>query len=87
MFDDKAKAFMLPFFVANENLARRSFGDAVSDPSTGLSKHAVDYKLYSLGFWDDNTGIFTAHARPEFLAMALDFISVKKEGVDEKDRS
>ena len=42
LFDDKAKAYCVPFFVHNVNLALRSFGDAVLDPSTGISKHASD---------------------------------------------
>lgn len=81
VFDDKAKAYMQPFFVPNVNIARRSFGDAVADHSTGISKHASDYKLYQVGIWDDNAGTFDKFLQPEFLANAVDFIPVvKKEG-------
>lgn len=85
VFDDKAKAYLQPFFVANENIARRSFGDAVADPSTGISKHVSDYKLYQVGIFDDNSGMFDAKFdKPVFLANAIDFVPVK--GVsDEKN--
>nr|WAE43297.1 MAG: nonstructural protein [Microviridae sp.] len=81
IFDEKAKAFCIPFFVHNVNLALRSFGDAVLNESTGISKHAGDYKLYKLGEYDDNSGMLTSLDIPEFIANALDFlpVEVKKE--------
>lgn len=80
VFDVKASAFMSPFFVPNVNIARRSFGDAVLDSSTGISKHVGDYKLYQVGVFDDNAGVFESFSKPEFLANASDFV-VKPEGV------
>lgn len=82
IFDDKAKAFTVPFFVPNKNLALRSFGDAVLDKSTGIFKHASDYKLYMVGEFDDNVGLFdNVLTTPEFIANAVDFVppEVSKE--------
>jgi len=86
VFDVKAKAYMVPFFVQNVNLARRSFGDAVCDSSTGISRHPEDYQLYKVGEFDDNSGIFAKFAQPEFLANAVDFVGNKvKEVLNEKN--
>lgn len=79
VFDVKAKAYMQPFFVHNENLARRSFGDAVLDKSSGISRHPEDYLLYKVGVFDDGEGIFQSFPQPEFLAKAVDFVGVKTE--------
>lgn len=80
VFDVKAKAYMSPFYVPNVNIARRSFGDAVLDQSTGISKHPKDYQLYQVGVFDDNAGVFDREfARPEFLANAVDFINMEVE--------
>lgn len=78
VFDIKASAYLQPFFVQNENVARRSFGDAVMNPETGISKHASDYKLYRIATFDDVSGEIVSN-KPEFLANATDFIEVKKE--------
>jgi hypothetical protein len=86
VFDVKANAFMSPFFVPNVNIARRSFGDAVLDPSTGISKHPEDYRLYQVSIFDDNSGLFNgSFSKPEFLANATDFLNVKKEVSNEAD--
>lgn len=80
LFDVKAKAYCVPFFVHNVNLALRSFGDAVLDQSTGISKHPEDFMLYRLGEYDDNSGKLLSLNEPEFVANAVDFVPVKKEG-------
>lgn len=77
VFDDKAGAYVQPFFVPNVNIAIRSFGDAVANPETGISKHASDYHLYRLGDFDDNSGEFT-QVQPEFIANAVDFMPIAK---------
>lgn len=94
VFDIKAKVFCMPFFVHNVNLALRSFGDAVLDNSTGISKHPEDYHLYKLGEFDDDSGKLLSLEVPEFVAHAIDFLPPapvvkedKKEVVHEKDRN
>lgn len=85
VFDVKASAFSNPFFVPNENIARRSFGDAVLNPETGIAKHVSDYKLYKIADWDDNSGEFS-NIRQVFLANASDFISKPSEVKSGQDK-
>lgn len=86
ILDLKAGAFCTPFFLTNDNLARRAFGDAVLDSSTGVNKHPEDYNLYRIGEFDDNSGELIKIKCPEFLAKAVDFIATKEvaHGTDKK---
>lgn len=85
VFDVKAAAFMSPFYVANVNMARRSFGDAVLNDSTGISKHPEDFRLYQVGVFDDVDGVFEAgFSKPVFLENAIDYVKVKAEVPDGK---
>lgn len=60
ILDRKAEAFLKPIFVQSDGSAVRSFTDAVNDPSTEFSKHPEDYSMWSLGEFNDATGVFIA---------------------------
>lgn len=79
IYDEKSVAFMQPFFMPQIGQALRAFSDVVKDQSKDISKHAGDYKLYQVGEFDDNSGLFTSeNEKPKFLANALDFVEVLK---------
>lgn len=75
IFDEKAKCFGQPFFMAHNGMALRAFSDLVADKSTSINKHPGDYKLYCLADYDDNSGEFASLPQPEFLAHASDFVN------------
>jgi len=58
IFDEKAKAFLPPFFLHNEAVAVRAFADCVNNPEHQFGKHPTDYTLFCLGGFDDTTGSF-----------------------------
>lgn len=60
--DDAVAAYMQPFFAPANGAAIRSFLDASANPDSPLSKHPQDYRLYRVGAFDDNTGMFTPEA-------------------------
>lgn len=74
IFDVKAKSYGQPFFAPHNGVALRMFSDLVEDKNSSVSRHAEDYKLYLVGEWDDQEGIFICLEIPEFLANAVDFI-------------
>lgn len=53
VYDEKACAYLPPFYLPNEALALRAFGDMVEDSNHAFSRHPADYTLYFLGSWDD----------------------------------
>lgn len=73
--DDKAGAFLSPFFVARDAMAIRMFSDAVNDPNTMFAKHPKDFTLFRLARYDDNTGEFVNEEKCN-LGMASDFLRV-----------
>lgn len=68
--DAAVGAFNTPMFFRTVDEARRSFGDAVADPKSGLGGHAKDYSMWLLGEWDDKGEISTC--APDCLMQAID---------------
>ena len=64
--DRAADAYMRPFFESRHQMAMRMFGQAVQDQQTEFFAHPQDYKLFCVGEFDDNKGLFKAQP-PEFL--------------------
>lgn len=58
VYDIKAEAFMVPWFMPAQGQAVRAFSDLVEDKNTIVGKHPGDYKLVYLGDFDDNDGRF-----------------------------
>ena len=55
VFDQKAKAYLPPFFLPRPEMALRVFTDCVNDPTHQFGKHPADYTLLQLGDYDDDT--------------------------------
>ena len=57
VYDEKAKAYLPPFFQPNDAMAVRIFTDCVNDENGHpFSIHPEDYTLYKIGTFDDATG-------------------------------
>lgn len=76
IYDEKAKAYAQPFYMSNDGQALRAFGDLVNDKNSQLNKHPIDYSIWKMGEYDDNSGMFECE-KPEFLAKAIDYLEVK----------
>lgn len=74
--DEKANIYMTPFFFPTQGQALRAFNDLVNDENSTVNKHPEDYRLYTLGTYDDQDAIFTT-STPKLIASATDFISIK----------
>lgn len=62
--DDKAAAYLLPFFQLTTGMAIRSFSDRCNDITHGFCQHPEDYTLWQLGDYDDETGLISPHPVP-----------------------
>ena len=59
--DDKAQAFLTPMVFQNDALAMRAIAQLCSDPrNCFIYTNPEDYQLYTLGEYDDQTGIVTS---------------------------
>lgn len=57
IYDDKAKAYLPPFFLPEIGMAIRAFGDCVNDPKHNFGAHPADYTLFCTGTFDDRSGL------------------------------
>ena len=64
-----------PFFSLNESVARRDFGDLTREPSSTVFRHPEDFRLFHVGVFDLDTGLFSPCDIPHFVCDALEFSS------------
>ena len=76
VFDSKAKAYLPPFFLQNNEVACRVFGDCANDPSHSFCKFAADFTLFKIGVFDDQTGVIVDGAPFVNLGLAAQFKGV-----------
>ncbi len=80
IFDQKAKAYMTPFFMGEVGMATRTFTDMVNSPDHMIAKHPEDYVLFEVGQFDDTTGLLSAYDGPELVVTALQVCNVSALG-------
>lgn len=56
VYDEKAEAFLQPFFMEKDAMAIRAIIDCVSDPGHRFCQHASDFTLFRIGKFDSNDG-------------------------------
>lgn len=76
VYDEKAQAYLPPFYFPQVGQALRAFMAGCNDVSSNLAKYPSDYRLYCLGSFDDSTGHFMSLSVPEFINSASDFVNV-----------
>lgn len=79
VYDQKAEAYLTPFFVNSKGLAIRSFTDAVNDPKV-LGKYPGDFTLFEIGEYDPIRGQMQPHVTNIACGNGLEF-------VEEEDRN
>lgn len=67
--DMKAEFNMDPFCVRTVAEGIRLFGQTVNDDRTNMSKYPGDYVLYSVGEFDENTGVLAPYDLPRQIAI------------------
>lgn len=58
VLDKAVGAYLPPVFARSRGEMLRSFSQAVNTPDHQFAKHSVDYTLFQIGTWDDNSGMF-----------------------------
>lgn len=73
VYDNKAQAFIPPFFQPKVGQAQRMFTDCANDPAHMFCRNPEDFVLFHLGSWDDNTTVFTPLTSPLNLGLAAQY--------------
>jgi len=63
VYDEKAEAYLPPFFVPTKGIATRAFSDCVNSNDHQFGKHPADYSLFFLGEWTDHDAKFHLNDR------------------------
>jgi len=77
VFDIKAAVYGTPFFMGNDRIASRAFADLVNDQSTMANKHPGDFVLYSIGYFNDETGVLETE-KPAVIVTAAACVELSK---------
>jgi len=72
IFDEKAKAYLPPFFMHHPAMAIRTFGDMCADKNHQFGAHPEDYTLYKIGEFDDSTALISKHQAPHPIITGLE---------------
>ncbi len=76
VYDDKADAFLPPFYQHTEAMAKRVFSDACRETAHPFNKNPDDYCLYNLGAWDDGTGYISTSKEPTKMLEATEVLDL-----------
>lgn len=57
VYDQVADSFITPFFLPNDEMAKRTFTDTVNDLNHLFNKNPGDYSLYRVMYWDTDGSI------------------------------
>jgi hypothetical protein len=64
VYDEKAEAYLQPFFFNTIGQAVRAITDLTNDVNHEFCKHASDYTLFCLGEFDELNGTFHGEKKP-----------------------
>ena len=81
--DVKVSVFYPPVALLNENDARRMLCDAVNNSETIMNKHPKDFRLFKIGEFNDNSGVLSPLAQPEFVCDAFVYFGKRSDEVTE----
>ncbi len=56
VYDAAAEAYLPPTFMSTKAMAIRIFRDAINEEGHQFGRHAADYTLFHVGFFDQITG-------------------------------
>ena len=77
VYDEKAGAYIHPFFMATTGMALRVFHDSCRDSNHAFNRNPEDYTLFHIGQFDDTSGLVEPFSTPVSLGLAINFVNDK----------
>lgn len=78
VYDQKAKAFITPFFMHNDDLALRIFKECANSEQHMFGKYPTDFILYRIGTFEDTTGGCEIFPIIEQVVSAIELVDKKE---------
>lgn len=79
VYDDKAKAYLPPFFLPEIAQAVRTFGDCATDPKHEFGKHPEDYTLFQLGDFDSSSGVMEVNGALLYVVSGIEVRNIARK--------
>lgn len=79
IYDSKVRAFLQPWYSPNHASACRNLELACRDPKSSFVQFPVDYTLFCIGNYDDQTGQLTPHELHQNLGNMQQFLPAASE--------
>lgn len=79
VYDVKARAYLPPFNLPEDGMARRTFGDCCNDKNHQFGAHPEDYTLFKLGEWDSVNAKYVLKEAPESLGVGIEYLVPKED--------
>jgi len=86
VYDQKAQAYLPPFYLGQIGQATRIFTDCCNSKDHQFGAHPQDYTLFHLGEWDDNNCEHTI-AAPQLLGNGVEFLKLELANTTEELRN
>lgn len=86
VWDDKAKAFIIPFFFPEAGQAVRAFRDCVRDSGHAFGRNPHDYSLFTIGAFDDGAGLLIAQSQVELVCTGPECLKRDGDGTESDQR-
>jgi hypothetical protein len=74
IYDSKEEIYYQPFFLLNDAVALRQFGDMANEETSKISKHPGDYTLWHLGSYEDSSATLKPLKTKKCLAHANEHV-------------
>lgn len=74
IYDSKVQAFLQPWYAQNHATACRNLELACRDPKSGFVQFPVDYTLFCIGEYDDQSGVISPHQLHQNLGNMQQFL-------------
>lgn len=74
MYDQRAGAFITPFFLPNLAMALRGIKSAAESETHMFHKHPNDFALYKLGSFDDSSAKLETLMQPEHIGLVSQIV-------------
>lgn len=73
VYDNKAKAYITPFFLPTQGMAVREFEYVCNDPTHMFCRFPTDYTLFMIGEFDESSGAIFVSEHHENLGLAASY--------------
>lgn len=76
IYDEAARAYLVPFFLPEIGMATRTFGDCINSKTHQFGQHPDHYTLFCLGTFDDSVAKMDLEQAPQSIGNGVEFINL-----------